>query len=194
VDGCLGADPRVALPPWLHAAAAAGNPRANPKGLPTAAFRAAPAATAAAAAAATAGAGGDPAAHLRLLMRWGLVEDALDISLGLVKGDPHAHKAPGGAIGGGVGLGGRSAEEVLLPECGHDVWLPYAVFDRLLELAERVRGQEEGGSETEGEGRDGRTGYPRLRKQRQRQQQQKKKQKQQLPSTFCTCYQHRRNP
>lgn len=172
-----------ALPLWLQSRFL-GDERANPKGLPTAAHRAAgnrrssvPDTTGTGSGGGSGGGvksgdggalggGADSAALLRSYLKAGLLNEALDLATALVvgatketpkdnnskngasasavvqvtAGDASAHlsrpslssRQPAAASGGG---GWNEEAEILLPERGDAVWLPYSTFDQVLEVS-----------------------------------------------------------
>ena len=160
------------LPLWLQSRFI-GDERANPKGLPTAAHRAAgnrrspaPAAVGETGDGSALGGGADSAALLRSYLKAGLLNDALDLATALVVGatkaaprDPNKNGAPSSGVVMQVtasdatahlhrtslssrqplsapGNGGWNEEaEILLPERGDAVWLPYSTFDQVIEVA-----------------------------------------------------------
>jgi hypothetical protein len=123
------------LPLWVHARCL-GDARANPKGLPTAAYRAAGnrrahlaarPAEASGAGGGALGGGGDPTRLLRTYLKAGLLSDAVDLATTLVVGGRVVAAAAAGAT--------WADADTLLPERGDAVWLPYSTFDQVLEVA-----------------------------------------------------------
>jgi len=202
VSSCLDEDARVSLPLWLtQGFASAGCPSANPKGLPTAAFRqtrhtaatgttthgtshgtthdtgsggAAKKARSSGSSGGGLGVGrGDPCALLRLQLQHGKLDAACEFGRALLAGaspalasaaplsrsggeasgpgcfaysDQAFNKLPSSKQGGSKagartqGSSARARDEVVLPEHGDDVWVPYTLLDRLLALCHAALG------------------------------------------------------